>query len=58
MNTKALEQQIGTKVRRGWILDGAGPARYGWAAIYPCRERYLGRTIREALYALKLKGEP
>ena len=46
MTTK-LEQRLGALLRRGWILDGAGPARYGWASIQPGRERWEGRTLRE-----------
>jgi len=42
-----IERQIGARIRHGWILDGAGPARWGWAAIDPCRERWLGRTLAE-----------
>jgi hypothetical protein len=29
----------------GWILDGAGPARWGWAIAHPTgARRYLART--------------
>jgi len=42
-----IERQIGARIRHGWILDGAGPARWGWAAIDPCRERWLGRSLAE-----------
>lgn len=34
---------------RGWHLAGAGPARFGFAAIHPSgKVRYLGRTLRDA----------
>ena len=32
---------------RGWHLDGAGPARYGWAYHHPCRVEYIGRTLAD-----------
>jgi len=36
-------------VIRGWHLAGAGPARYGWAAVYPTGcARYLGPTLAAA----------
>jgi len=39
-------------VTRGWHLDGAGPARYGWAWTHPTgRVTYLGATwaaVRDA----------
>jgi hypothetical protein len=39
-------------VHRGWHLDGAGPARYGWAATHPGgRVRFLGRSARAAVEA-------
>jgi len=34
---------------RGWHLDGAGPARHGWGAVYPTGHvRFLGRTLLAA----------
>ena len=42
-----IEAALGARLRHGWILDGAGPARYGWASIHPCRERWEGRTLAE-----------
>ncbi len=42
-----IEGALGAKLRRGWILDGAGPARFGWASIHPCCERWEGRTLAE-----------
>lgn len=30
------------------VLDGPGPARYGYARVTPCKEIYLGRTVYEA----------
>lgn len=43
----AIENKLGTILVRGWILDGAGPARYGWASVHPCKQRYEGRTLRD-----------
>ncbi len=48
MTQKQIEQTIGTKIVHGWHMDGAGPARFGWAAVHACRVRYLGRTLAEA----------
>lgn len=42
-----IEASLGVRIQRGWILDGAGPARFGWAAIEPCRSRFLGRTLAQ-----------
>lgn len=42
---KQIEKRLDARLRRGWILDGAGPARYGWASLHPCRERWEGRTL-------------
>jgi hypothetical protein len=47
MTRTDIEKTLGILLRHGWILDGAGPARYGWAAIHPCRERWMGRTLAE-----------
>lgn len=42
----------------GWHLDGAGPARYGWAWLYPTgKKRFLGRTAFVALERLKSNRE-
>jgi hypothetical protein len=37
-----IEERLGVRLVRGWILDGAGPARYGWASVRPCRQRWEG----------------
>jgi hypothetical protein len=42
-----IEATLGVCIRRGWVLDGTGPARFGWVAIYPACERYLARTLAE-----------
>lgn len=50
MNAKTIakiEQTVGTKIVHGWHLDGAGPARFGWASVHPARVRFLGRTLAE-----------
>ncbi len=40
-------------ISHGWHLDGAGPARFGWAVVHPSgRVRYLGRTAYDALQGL------
>jgi hypothetical protein len=47
-----LRKILGSDVRRGWILDGAGPARYGWGKQTGQRVRFLGATAAEALARL------
>lgn len=42
---RALEKRLGVPLTRGWILDGAGPARYGWGAIHPCKTTFLAATL-------------
>lgn len=37
----------GTIVCRGWVLEGAGAARYGWYEQHPCKRVFLGRTLAE-----------
>ncbi len=40
-------------LHRGWHLDGAGPARFGWGAYYPTgRVFYLGRTLEAVARSL------
>ncbi len=51
---KKIEQRIGRLLTRGWILDGAGPARFGWAAIHPCKLTYLGRTLADVAVKVSL----
>lgn len=50
-----IEKALGHTLTRGWILDGAGPARYGWGSIHPCKTRWEGRTLREIDQRLKEK---
>ena len=46
-------------VRRGWHLDGVGPARYGWGATYPSgKVRYLGPTLAAAQKVLDAEVQP
>lgn len=46
---KKIEKLLGIEgaVFRGWVLDGAGPARFGWYAHYPCKNVFLGRSFAE-----------
>ena len=38
------------QITRGWILSGAGPARFGWAARHPGGAvRFLGRSSHDAV---------
>ena len=45
MSKKAIEERLGALLLRGWVLDGAGPARYGWYSLHPCRQRWEGTTL-------------
>jgi hypothetical protein len=47
IKTKMIEQRLGKRLIRGWILDGAGPARFGWGSIHPCQIQWEGRTLAE-----------
>jgi hypothetical protein len=45
VRTKYGQIVIGPK----YVLDGAGPARYGFARVAPAKEVFLGRTIADSL---------
>ena len=47
-----LEQYFDVSLLRGWILAGAGPARYGYGLITPCKMVWLGPTLARAACAL------
>ncbi len=47
MTKNQIEKVLGLKLVRGWILDGVGPARYGWASVHPAKQRWEGRTLAE-----------
>lgn len=48
ISTRAqLETRLGVKITRAHILDGAGPARFGWGALHPCKTSWLGRTLAD-----------
>jgi hypothetical protein len=49
---EAIETAAKVKLVHGWILDGAGPARWGWAQLTPCKQVFLGRTLAEVATAL------
>ena len=53
-----IEASLGVRIQRGWILDGPGDARFGWAAIEPCRSRFLGRTLAEVADAITPAAPP
>lgn len=52
MTKSSLEQAANVVLVRGWILDGAGPARFGYARLATCKQVWLGRTLAEAAVAL------
>lgn len=59
MFTRAqLERAANVKLSRGWILDGPGPARYGWTRVDTCKKVWLGRTLTDAALALKIEHVP
>jgi hypothetical protein len=49
---KRLQRASGVALMRGWILDGPGPARWGYGRLAPCKTVWLGRTLAEAAHAL------
>lgn len=52
-----IEQRIGATLTHGWVLDGAGPARYGWASVHPCKTRWEGKTLAEIAARLDERQE-
>lgn len=57
MTKKQIEKAANVHLVRQWILDGAGPARYGYGAVKACKIVWLGRTLNEVARALRVKGE-
>jgi len=43
LSERANEHFVGPQ----WILDGAGPARWGYGVITPNKIRWLGRTLSD-----------
>lgn len=57
MNTitkSAIEQAANVVLVRGWILDGAGPARHGYAINHACKQQFVGRTLAEVARTLQV----
>lgn len=56
MNVRMLLAPLtptGAQLVYGWHLDGPGPARHGWAWVYPTgKARYLGKGERAIYRAL------
>ena len=48
LTKSAIEQAANVVLVHGWILDGAGPARFGYAQQSTCKQVYLGRTLADA----------
>lgn len=42
-----LETQVGIHIVKGWILDGVGPARYGYGRVSASKIVWLGKTLAE-----------
>lgn len=58
MTRLQIERAANVKLVRGWILDGAGPARFGYAVQHPCRQQYVGATLREVAAKLGVLSAP
>jgi hypothetical protein len=52
MNRRAIEESANVMLVRGWILDGVGPARWGWAVVEPLKRRWVGKTLADAARSL------
>jgi len=52
---RAIEGKLGVLITHGHILDGAGPARFGWGALYPSKTSFVGYTLRDAANKLIAK---
>lgn len=53
---QTLGKKHGVHLVRQWILDGAGPARYGYGRVAPCKIVWLGRTLADAERVLSGEG--
>lgn len=49
-----IESAMGSHLVRQWVLDGSGPARFGWASVHACKLRWEGRTLAEVVKRLTL----
>jgi hypothetical protein len=50
---KLATRAPGSALTHGWILDGAGPARFGWAIRYPSGKlEFLARRMVDAIDCL------
>lgn len=54
MTKTQIETRANVKLIRGWILDGSGPARFGYALLEPYKQRWLGRSLNDVATALGL----
>lgn len=54
MTKSLIEARVGVRIFRGWVLDGPGPARFGWYAQHPCKQTWLGRTLRLVARAMNV----
>lgn len=53
---KRIEARVGVPIYRGWVLDGAGQARFGWYAQHACKQSWLGYTLAK-VYAQKVLAQ-
>ena len=56
LSQKTIEEYFGVHLLRGWHLDGAGPARYGYELIAPAKTVWLGPTLQAVACALFARG--
>ncbi len=49
-----VEKKADVKLIHGWILDGVGPARWGWAVLEPCKQRWVGKTLAAVAVSLRV----
>lgn len=56
MTKTQIETRANVVLVRGWILDGAGPARFGYARLDPCKQTWLGKSLLEVAAALGVQS--
>lgn len=56
MSKIEIEAKANVVLVRGWILDGAGPARFGYGRVAPCKQVWVGRTLAEVAATLGVQS--
>ena len=52
LTKSTIERDADVVLVHGWILDGAGPARFGYAVQHPCKQTWVGRTLADVARSL------